>query len=113
MANSLWSTKAFAALVATSITILQHPSQLHDIDEQCEPWKRIHKCRCYKPDKPEKWHFKYYASNSTMTGYQYNFYFYEEAGEERDFNSTAPIQPIKCFFVYYVLYHNDGHFLIY
>jgi hypothetical protein len=50
--------------------------QALSIDEQCVPFKGRHKCRCYNPQKPEKWHFKIFALNDAATGYQWNFVMY-------------------------------------
>ena len=39
-----------------------NPAQCLDIDKQL---KGRHKCRCYNPKKPEKWHFKIYGISAT------------------------------------------------
>lgn len=59
------------------------PGQLVDIDEQCIPWKGRHRCRCYNPKKPVKWHFKVFSLNDAGSGYCSNFYFYEGKAETR------------------------------
>jgi len=44
--------------------------QAISVDEQSIPCKCRHACRCYNPNKPEKWHFKVFSLNDAVTGYQ-------------------------------------------
>ena len=111
-ASPFWGLKSLAVIVAASFKNMYHPGQLLDIDEQCVPWKGRHKCKCYNPNKPEKWHFKCFAMNCPYTGYQCDFYFYEGAAEERDADVAATMQPIKYLFLDNPLYKNRGHVLV-
>jgi len=52
------------------------PGQMLDIDESTCPWKGRHRCRCYNPKKPVKWHFKFFNLNDASNGYCINFYPY-------------------------------------
>lgn len=47
--------------------------QFIDIDEISIYYKGRHKCRCYNPNKPEKWHFKAFCLNDGRTGYLWNY----------------------------------------
>ena len=72
------------------------PAQALSIDEQCIPFKGRHKCRCYNPNKPEKWHFKVFSLNDAITGYQWNFMLYrgkEDYASYGDGNLTATSYP--------------------
>lgn len=71
------------------------PGQTISIDEQCIPFKGRHKCRCYNPNKPVKWHFKVFALNDAVSGYQWDFYLYrgKEVVEEVDPTVTATMKP--------------------
>jgi hypothetical protein len=110
--NPFWAVKTLVKLVATSFKVLFHPYQLLDIDEQCIPWKGRHSCRCYNPNKPEKWHFKVFALNCALTGYMCDFYLYEGASETRDEDVRATTQPILKLFCENPTFQNRNHVLI-
>ena len=69
--------------------------QFIDIDEMTIYYKGRHKCRCYNPSKPEKWHFKAFCLNDGDTGYLWNFYLYRGASEVREAGWSATAYPIK------------------
>ena len=56
-------------------------------------FKGRHRCRCYNPNKPEKWHFKAFCLNDG--GYLWNFYMYQVATEQRPPEWSATAYPIK------------------
>lgn len=112
VASPFWAAKAFIVLVATAFELLFNPGQLLDIDEQCIPWKGRHRCRCYNPNKPEKWHFKVFALNDAETGYMCNFYLYEGKAEERDIDTAATMQPLKKLFCDNPKYFGRFHVMI-
>jgi hypothetical protein len=68
--------------------------QSADCDEQTIPWKGRHRCKCYNPSKPEKWHFKCFALNDAATGYQYAFYLYRGKDEDRPADVSATEYPV-------------------
>ena len=41
--------------------------QLVDIDEMCIYFKGRHRCKCYDPNKTNKWHFKLFCWNDSKT----------------------------------------------
>ena len=69
--------------------------QFIDIDEMSIYYKGRHKCRCYNPNKPEKWHFKAFCLNDGRTGYLWNYYLYRGASEVREGGWSATAYPIK------------------
>ena len=69
--------------------------QFIDIDEMSIYYKGRHKCRCYNPNKPEKWHFKAFCLNDGRTGYLWNYYLYRGASEVREGGWSATSYPIK------------------
>ena len=69
--------------------------QFIDIDEMSIYYKGRHKCRCYNPNKPEKWHFKAFCLNDGRTGYLWNYYLYRGASEVREEGWSASAYPIK------------------
>jgi hypothetical protein len=75
-----------------------NPGQLLDIDEQCIPWKGRHRCRCYNPKKPVKWHFKVFSLNDSGSGYCSNFYLYEGKAEHRPPGLEATVYPFYKLF---------------
>ena len=69
--------------------------QFIDIDEMSIYYKGRHKCRCYNPNKPEKWHFKSFCLNDGRTGYLWNYYLYRGASEVWEGGWSATAYPIK------------------
>jgi len=51
-------------------------SPTYDVDELCIGFKGRHKCKCYNKDKPNKWRFKAFCVNDSVTGYLFDFYLY-------------------------------------
>lgn len=95
-ADPFWPVKSFVQALARTFERAFNPGQFMDIDEQCCPWKGRHKCRCYNPSKPEKWHFKLFALNDAETSYQYRFYLYQGKSEQRPAGVSATLWPFHC-----------------
>ena len=91
--DPFWLVKRFVTLIARYFEELFNPGQKMDIDEQSIPWKGKHRCRCYNPKKPEKWHFKVFSLNDAETGYMCNFYLYEGSAENRPVDVPATEYP--------------------
>lgn len=91
--DPFWGVKGFVKEIARYFENCFNPGQKLDIDEQCIPWKGRHRCRCYNPKKPEKWHFKVFSLNDSETGYMCNFYLYEGSAENRPANIPATEYP--------------------
>ena len=87
-----------------------NPGQCLDIDEQCCPWKGRHKCRCYNPKKPEKWHLKIYALNCSKSGYLSQFKIYRGNGEVRPEGISATAYPVHVL-LESQRFHQRGHVL--
>ena len=49
------------------------PSSRVSIDEMSVWFKGKHRCRCFNPNKPEKFHLKAFCLNDPETGYYYIF----------------------------------------
>lgn len=69
--DPFWAVRAFTEALAERCQSVYNPTMMLDIDEQTIPWKGRHKCCCYNPKKPEKWHFKVFSLNDSITGYHY------------------------------------------
>jgi Transposase IS4 len=82
--------------------------QFIDIDEMSIYYKGRHKCRCYNPNKPEKWHFKAFCLNDGRTGYLWNFYLYRGASEVREEGWSATAYPIKKLTETFTNIHHKG-----
>ena len=64
------------------------------IDEMCVWFKGRHRCRCFNPNKPEKWHLKFYNLNDPTTGYCMNFHPYQGKDEELPEGLSATAFPV-------------------
>lgn len=93
--DPFWVVTSFCEQLSRNFEAMWTPGQFIDIDEQCIPWKGRHKCRCYNPNKPEKWHFKVYSLNCSRTGYQVNFHLYRGKAENRPEGISATSFPCQ------------------
>jgi len=64
------------------------------IDEMTIFFKGRHRCKCYNPNKPNKWHFKAYCLSDAATGYTWNFFHYRGKDERRPANQSATLYPV-------------------
>lgn len=96
-ANPFWATDDFCILISDTCRKCYCCGQRIDIDEQTVPFKGRHKCRCFNPAKPEKFHLKLYCLNCSKTKYQWAFYFYHGASEIRN-NMSATMYPVVKLF---------------
>jgi hypothetical protein len=101
-AHPFYQVEPLVELLQARFRRFYEPGQLVDIDEQCIPWKGRHRCRCYNPKKPVKWHFKVFSLNDSSSGYCSNFYFYEGKAETRPPGMEATVFP------FYRLFTNPG-----
>jgi len=79
-----WAVDGFISLLSENFSNCYSCGQFLDVDEQCFPFKGRHRCRCYNPSKPHKWHFKAFALNCALTGYQFKHFMYEGKDAKRD-----------------------------
>ena len=107
--SPFWYVKGFVDSLRDRFQKMYKLGQNVDIDEQCIPWKGRHISRCYNPNKPEKWHFKCFALNCSLTGYMINVYLYEGSAENRPMNVPATLYPIQKLFEPIGNYYDKGH----
>ena len=108
--DPFWAVTDFLEDINESFGSNWNPAQCLDIDELCCPWKGRHKCRCYNPQKPEKWHFKMYALNCSKSGYLVHFKIYRGKGEVRPEGVSATAYPIHAL-LEPPKFHHRGHVL--
>ena len=99
-ADPFFTVKTFLTRLSDNFTHWYVLEQTCCIDESCFPFKGRHKCRCYNPNKPFKWHFKAFCLNSSESGYLYSFFMYEGKDEERSAyrNCSATEYPVRRLF---------------
>ncbi len=109
--SNYWLVDGF--LSKLSINCRQHffLGQHFDIDEMCIYFKGRFICKCYNPNKPEKWHLKFFALNDGATGYLYDFYPYQGAAERRPPQWGATAYPVYKLLHDRVELHNVNHIL--
>lgn len=92
--NPFWRIAEFLAELSENFSKYFQLGQYIDIDEMSIPFKGRHICRCYNPKKPEKWHFKAFGLNDSVTGYLFSFYLYQGSAEKRPQNMPATLYPV-------------------
>lgn len=80
------------------------------VDEMVVFYKGRHRCRCYNPQKPCKWHFKIYALCDSKTGYLWNWHLYRGKDENRPAGMSASSYPVIILTNHPDL-HNKDHIL--
>ena len=68
--------------------------QCSDLDECTCGFRGKHKCRCFNPAKPHKYHFKMFCWNCSETGYCFAFYWYRGKEEARPAHVPATLWPV-------------------
>lgn len=61
---------------------------------QCIFFKGRHRCRCYNPKKPNKWHLKAFCLNDSSSGYLWDFFMYRGKDEQRPDGVPAALWPV-------------------
>jgi hypothetical protein len=109
-ANGFWSVQEFVDSLDESFKREHRPQQFICIDEQCIACKSRHRCKCYNPQKPEKWHFKVFCLNDSITGYVISFYLYQGRDELRPEAISATMYPTQRL-LQDPRWHNRGYVL--
>lgn len=81
-----------------------------NIDEQCILMKGTHRCKCFNPNKPNKFHFKLFCLNCSSNGYQLNMFMYQGKDEIRPDTQSATLYPCMRLLDSPV-YHHKNHIL--
>ena len=112
-ARRFFHVDELAALLTERFRSAFRAGQQMDLDEQGVPWKGRHRCRCYNPAKPFKWHFKIFSLNDSSTGYCVNFYLYQGKSEDRPAGMSATTYPFwKLFISLPELFRNKNHLVV-
>lgn len=85
-ADGYWTLETFFSMLANNYQTYYQCGRYLSIDEMCIFFKGRHRCRCYNPNKPNKWHLKAYCLNDASTGYLFNYFMYRGKDEHRDVN---------------------------
>ena len=93
-ADGFWSINSLVKMFAENFRECYTNCQCRCIDEMGIPWTGRHRCKCYNPNKPHKWHFKVYALNDSETGYIIDCFMYKGKDEERPPDVSATAYPI-------------------
>jgi hypothetical protein len=92
--DALWQIEAFAAELSDNFTAHIDIGQCLDLDESTCGYRGKHRCRCFNPAKPFKYHFKQFCMNCSATGYILAFYWYRGKTERRPANVPATLFPL-------------------
>jgi hypothetical protein len=92
--DPFWQTDKFCERLCENFTHYWMLGQCSDLDECCCGFRGKHKCRCFNPAKPHKYHFKMFSWNCAETGYCFCFYWYRGKEEQRPPHVPATLWPI-------------------
>jgi hypothetical protein len=93
-ADPFWQTDKFCEHLCENFMHYWMLGQCSDLDECSCGFRGKHKCRCFNPAKPHKYHFKMFSWNCAETGYCFCFYWYRGKEEQRPANVPATLWPI-------------------
>jgi hypothetical protein len=108
--NPFFAVDGFILMLTDKYKEYYNLGRMFDIDEMSIYFKGRHICRCYNPNKPEKWHFKAFALNCATTGYSWDLYLYHGAAEVRPPGVSATSYPIRKLTAHPKL-HNKNHII--
>jgi len=106
--DGFWAVASFLERLAANFRKYYQCGQLIDIDEMCIAFKGRHRCKCYNPNKPSKWHLKFFCLNDAVTGFRSNFFPYRGKDEGREADIAATVYPVKVLTAP-AIYHDKGH----
>ena len=109
-ADGFWTVSSFIEALVLNFQKYFECGTLISIDEMCIFFKGRHRCKCYNPMKPNKWHFKFFCLNDAGTGYLSNCIPYRGKDETRDPSVSATLAPLLNLTAP-PMYHNKGNVL--
>ena len=109
--DGFWSVNTLLEYLSDLFDHYYQCGQHMDIDEMCIAFKGRHRCRCYNPKKPHKYHLKAYCLNCSETGYLKKFFMYRGKAEVRSAHTTASTFPVFKFIDADPQFHNVNHIL--
>ena len=92
--DPFWQTDKFCEQMSDNFMHHWILGQCSDLDECSCGFRGKHKCRCFNPAKPHKYHFKMFSWNCSETGYCFCFYWYRGKEEQRPSNVPATLWPV-------------------
>jgi hypothetical protein len=92
--DPFWQTDKFCEELCQNFMHYWIMGQCADLDECTCGFRGKHKCRCFNPAKPHKYHFKMFSWNCAETGYCFCFYWYRGKEEHRPANVPATLWPV-------------------
>ena len=92
--DPFWQTDAFCERLSENFSTYWTLGQCSDLDECTCGFRGKHKCRCFNPAKPHKYHFKMFCWNCSETGYCFAFYWYRGKEEARPAHVPATLWPV-------------------
>jgi hypothetical protein len=92
--DPFWQTDAFSERLSDNFSRYWTLGQCADLDECTCGFRGKHKCRCFNPAKPHKYHFKMFCWNCSETGYCFAFYWYRGKEEARPAHVPATLWPV-------------------
>jgi hypothetical protein len=93
--DGFYLVRPFLDMIRESCERYCLPGRGLSIDEMCIWFKGRHRCRCFNPNKPEKWHLKFYNMNDPDTGYCMNFIPYQGKDEQLPEGISATLWPVR------------------
>ena len=94
IADGFWTINGLVEALKDKFQYYYKPLRHVAIDEMCVFFKGRHRCRCYNPNKPNKWHFKIYCLADSSNGYLYNWFLYRGKDERRPAGVSASEYPV-------------------
>lgn len=109
--DGFWTITGLFDAVKNKYQKFYTPTSKLSIDEVCVFFKGRHRCRCYNPSKPNKWHFKIYALCDASNGFVYDWFLYRGKDERRPVGSSASEYPVDKLTSDNPQLHNKGYLL--
>ena len=93
--DGYWTVEEFLDLLCQNFMRYYECGRFLSIDEMAIFFKGRHRCKCYNPNKPNKWHLKAFCLNDSKTGYLHSFFMYRGKDEQRPAGIPATQWPVR------------------
>ena len=109
--DGFWKLGDFVPLLSGLFQRLRVSRRNLTLDEFTIPLRGRHRCKCFNPNKPCRYHLKGYSLNEAETGYCLCFFMYQGRDEKRPAGVTATTWPTLKLIGGYKALHNKNYIL--
>ena len=109
--DGFWKLGDFVSFLSAIFQSLRVPVRDLTLDEFTIPLRGRHRCKCFNPNKPQRYHLKGFSLNEASTGYCLGGFMYQGRDEKRPPGVAATTWPTLKLLGDYKAVHRNGYIL--